>query len=111
MFKSIPNYSKYSINHKSEIKDNNTNEIIKQSKRNGYYRVCLKNDNNENKTVDVHRLMALTWIPNPDNKLIVDHKNENKLDNNLDNLAWVTQSENRKNHLIRTNGKNLHKKA
>lgn len=45
----------------------------------------------------VHRAVAELFIPNPDNKLQVDHIDTNKLNNRVDNLRWVTQSENNRN--------------
>lgn len=66
----------------------------------GYLRVNLSNENGR-KGLMIHRLVALTYISNPDNKPTVDHKNRNKLDNRVENLRWATmvdQSNNRKEH-------------
>ncbi len=42
----------------------------------------------------IHRLLALTFIPNPKNLPEVDHRDRNKLNNDLDNLRWVSHSQN-----------------
>ena len=59
----------------------------------GYQAVELCVDNHRY-TVGVHRLVALAFIPNPDNKPEVNHKDRNRSNNNVDNLEWVTASEN-----------------
>lgn len=55
----------------------------------GYYVVSLSG-----KTELLHRLIAAAFIPNPENKKTVNHKNTVKTDNSLDNLEWMTYSEN-----------------
>lgn len=68
----------------------------------GYLRVVLCKDG-QSKLWYIHRLVALAYIPNPENKKMVNHKNANKRDNRLDNLEWVTSMENHihafENHL------------
>ena len=57
------------------------------------YRVCLI----KRRSFRVHRLIAETFIPNPENKPHVDHINRNPADNRVENLRWVTRSENMRN--------------
>lgn len=59
----------------------------------GYKKVELYKDG-KRKSFKVHRLVAMAFIPNPDNKPEVNHINGNKINNNIDNLEWVTSSEN-----------------
>lgn len=59
----------------------------------GYLKVTLrKNGNGAN--VMIHRIVALAFVPNPEHKPQINHKNGNKLDNRAENLEWVTRSEN-----------------
>jgi len=68
---------------------------LKQSEHKGYRRVCLSNENRR-QHYPVHRLVAEAFIPNPDNKPFVNHKDGNKRNNLSHNLEWVTASENQR---------------
>jgi len=59
----------------------------------GYVRVDLRS-NSKSKTIYTHRLVAIHFIPNNDNKLQVNHINGNKSDNRVENLEWVSNTEN-----------------
>lgn len=67
--------------------------------RNGYLQVMLKNEG-KLKMVSVHRLVLKTFSNNKGDGLDVNHKNLIKTDNRLENLEWVTKSENMK-HAVR----------
>lgn len=68
--------------------------------KNGYPYLHLSKSGTS-KTVKVHRLVALAFIPNPEGKPEVNHIDGDKVNNNKDNLEWVTPSENKK-HAIAT---------
>jgi hypothetical protein len=65
------------------------------------YLVIELSFNNEKERYFVHRLVAMCFIPNPDNKPQVNHKDGNKSNNIVSNLEWVTNSENQK-HAVAT---------
>lgn len=75
----------------------NNRYLKPQLNRKGYLRVMIGK-----KRYFVHRLVAQTYIPNPENKLQVNHKDGNKYNNDVDNLEWVTNLEN-KEHAIKNN--------
>gem|GEM_PF-734995 len=102
-FLDVPGYEGlYQVSNNGNIKSlsrkfkNRTygGEIMKGSiDRDGYKKVLLIKDKNKKKYF-VHRLVGLAFIENDLSHPVINHKNGNKLDNNADNLEWVTISQN-----------------
>lgn len=74
--------------------------IVKSLDRRGYERVRIR-VNKVNKSFRVHRLVATAFIPNPENKQQVNHKDGVKTNNHVENLEWATNTENQ-NHAVKT---------
>lgn len=76
-----------------------TNKFLKGNIKNNGYKMYNLSINGEKKYYSVHRLVAMAFLENPEEKSYVNHKDGNKLNNNLSNLEWATPQENR-NHAI-----------
>lgn len=97
MWKEYPKNIKYEVSDDGLVKNKERQRILKSNKmKNGYLSVSLRQEDGSYKLVYVHRLVAETYLPNPENKSDVNHKDGNKLNNHLDNLEWATRSENLK---------------
>ena len=110
MFKIIKEFPKYEINEEGIIRNIKTGRIMKigthTQKKTGltYKRLSLKKDKKQYNTL-LHRLLAMTFIPNPDNLPDVDHSDSNSLNNTLNNLRWSSSSENQQNRGVNKNNK------
>ena len=88
----------YEITKEGQVINRHSGRILKgQPNGKGYLRVSIGG-----KLCFIHRLVAEQYIPNPENKQQVNHKDGNKLNNHVDNLEWVTNQENR-DHAINEN--------
>lgn len=95
IFRDIPD-TYYQIGSCGNIRNKNNGRIKVPFDRNrtGYVRAILFNGNGKSKRYFVHRLVAHAFIPNPENKPMVNHIDGDKTNNCVENLEWVTASEN-----------------
>lgn len=89
IWKEIPNYEgAYMISNYGRVWSNHKQGYLTQSSNGrGYLKVQLWK-NNKSKAEYIHRLVALAFIPNPEGKPQVNHKDEDKQNNYVDNLEW-----------------------
>ena len=91
IWKQVPFDCNYMVSNYGDIYSIRSKKILKgEITKKGYIRVRLTNNNR----MLIHVIVAKTFIPNPQNKPQVNHKDGNKQNNCVDNLEWCTQSEN-----------------
>lgn len=91
--KQIQGFNNYFITKSGKVYSTNIDDFISSYSHLGYERVSLCKNNKLSQKL-VHRLIAEAYIPNNDNKPFVNHINGIKNDNRVENLEWVTSSEN-----------------
>ena len=96
IWKDIEGYENlYQVSNLGRVKSlgnggsNSKERILKQLNKNGYFGVCLCKEG-KTKCFDIHRLVASEFIPNLDNLPMVNHKDECKANNRVDNLEWCS---------------------
>lgn len=97
MWKKIEINKNYSINENGNVRNDKRGTILKPYNNKagkGYLYVCLYNGHIKQGAYSIHRLVAMAFIPNPDNKTQVNHKDGNTMNNNVNNLEWVSPLEN-----------------
>ena len=96
MKKLIPNYENYWVFDNGDVYNENTKQVLKGSIGEHGYRYYRLSKDNKKKMFYGHRLVAEAFLDNPNDLPVVNHKDGNKLNNNIDNLEWVSYSDNTK---------------
>lgn len=96
MKKEILNYENYLIYDDGNVFNKNTNKMLSGSIGENGYKYYRLSKNGKKQMFYAHRLVAEAFIDNADNLPVVNHKDGNKLNNNIDNLEWVSYSDNTK---------------
>ena len=106
----VQGYNNYLIYEDGRVFNKSTKKFKVASifSQTGYKEVSLYK-NNKRKHFLIHRLIAQYYIPNPDNKPQVDHKDRNRQNNHIFNLRWVSPYENIENQGIPKNNTSGHK--
>lgn len=115
-YKLIKGFPLYEISNYGNVRNAKTKKIRKQQiTTNGYLRVTLYNKSIKRYTFFVHRLVWLNFVGDIPNGLQINHKDENKTNNHLDNLELLTPKENsnygNRNKNVSNNAKNTHCKV
>ena len=96
-FKKIDGYDNYEISNLGNVRNIDTGKILKPCiNSSSYYHVSLYKKGIE-KTLMIHRLVGLYFIPNPENLREIDHIDRIRTNNSITNLRWVSHSNNNRN--------------
>ena len=99
-WRQVVGFPNYEVSEAGQVRRADTLRVRKQwTERGGYKTVTLNNPGEKAKRLKVHRLVAKSFIENPDNLPFVRHLNDVSDDNRVENLAWGTNSDNQRDSI------------
>ena len=96
-WRKVKDYDKYLVSNYGRVYSENISRLLKPDNSRRYLAMKLTKDG-KSKNVLIHKIVAQAFVPNPDNKPYIHHKDVNVLNNHADNLMWVTMQEHIKLH-------------
>lgn len=96
-WRKVKDYDKYLVSNYGRVYSENRSRLLKPDNSRRYLAMKLTKDGKA-KNVLIHKIVAQAFVPNPDNKPYIHHKDVNVLNNHADNLMWVTMQEHIKLH-------------
>lgn len=109
-WREVKEYTNYEVNQFGEIRHKKRKKVLKPRSNNSYQYVNFK-INGKNINFAVHRIVANAFIPNPNGYTEVNHKDYDKTNNCVDNLEWVSSSQNKQHAFLKKENKRSRGKA
>ena len=106
---SIDGYLNYQVSWWGRVVNTKTGRILKPGTSTHGYRFVILSKNGKPKIHYIHKLVAREWVPNPEEKRCVDHRDGDRTNNHFENLRYATDSENQWNKRRRKDGSSLYK--
>lgn len=95
VWKTIEGFSRYEVSNLGRFRKKGFKKIQRGTPNDrGYLVVHLTDDDGRDRMMTVHRMVATAFVPNPENKPVIDHINAVPADNRAENLRWFTYKEN-----------------
>ena len=105
----IQGFPKYEVSNMGNVRNVKTQRILKHAtSSNGYYVLPLSNENGR-KIFYIHRLIAIHFVANPNNYEYIDHIDNNKQNNAINNLRWCNRQQNNQNKTKQSNTSSKYK--
>lgn len=110
-WREVKEYINYEVNQFGEIRHKKRKKILKPRSNNGGYQYVNFKINGKNTNFAVHRIVANAFIPNPNGYTEVNHKDYDKTNNYVNNLEWVSSSQNKQHSYLKKENKKSRGKA